>query len=79
VRFVSIGAYIGTIYWTEHFTTKSLIEFNMGVWIVGLLGALLWYFGGIETGKGADIESVSGDTGGSELLELPVEKLGATT
>lgn len=75
IRFISIGGYIGTIYWTEHFTTKALIAFNLGVWILGLLGALLWFFGGIETGKGVDIESASGDSGGTELLELPIERL----
>lgn len=75
VRFVAIGAYIGTIYWTEHFTTTALIGFNLAVWVVGLIGALLWYFGGIETGKGIDIETVSGDAGGMELLALPIEKV----
>jgi len=35
----------------------------------------MWFFGGIETGKGIDIETVSGDAGGMELLELPIEKL----
>ena len=46
VRFISIGGYIGTIYWTEHFTTKGLIFFNTMVWVLGLLAALLWFFGG---------------------------------
>lgn len=73
VRFVSIGGYIGTIYWTQHFSTTSLVGFNLAVWFVGLLGALLWFFGGIETGKGIDIESVSGDPTGTELLALPVD------
>jgi hypothetical protein len=66
---VSIGGFIVTIYWTENFSTSGLIEFNFAVWLVGLLGALLWFFGGIETGRGRDIETVSG--GGSVLLELP--------
>ncbi|MGH9063641.1 MAG: MFS transporter [Acidimicrobiales bacterium] len=69
-RFISIGGYIGTIYWTSHFTTSGLIFFNTMVWVVGLIGALIWFFGGIETGKGTDIETVSGG-GGTELLELP--------
>ena len=73
VRFVSIGGYIGTIYWTQHFSTTALVGFNLAIWIVGLLGALLWFFGGIETGKGIDIESVSGEPGGSELLDLPAD------
>jgi len=75
VRFIAIGGYIGTIYWTEHFTTTELVGFNLAVWVVGLIGALMWFFGGIETGKGIDIETVSGDAGGMELLELPIEKV----
>jgi MFS family permease len=71
-RFISIGGYIGTIYWTQHFTTGQLIFFNLMVWCVGIVGALLWFFGGLETGKGRDIETVSGGTGGAELLELPM-------
>lgn len=70
MRFVSIGGYIGTIYWAQHFSTTSLIAFNLAIWGVGLLGALLWFFGGIETGKGMDIESVSGDPDASELLDV---------
>jgi len=72
-RFVSIGGYIGTIYLTEHFSTSGLILFNVLVWVVGLAGALLWFFGGIETGEGIDIETVSG-TG---TLELSVGQSGA--
>jgi MFS family permease len=73
-RFISIGGYIGTIYWTQHFSLEGLIFFNTMVWVVGLAGALLWFFGGIETGEGADIETVSGTSGehgGDALLELP--------
>lgn len=71
-RFVSIGGYIGTIYWTQNFSTDGLIFFNLMVWVVGLIGATVWFFGGIETGMGADIETVSGGGGGgTELLELP--------
>jgi len=69
-RFVSIGGYIGTIYWTASFTTGQLIFFNLMVWCLGILGALIWFIGGIETGKGRDIETASG-VGGAELLELP--------
>lgn len=70
-RFISIGGYIGTIYWTQHFTTSGLIFFNVMVWIVGLFGATLWFFGGIETGKGTDIETVS-NSSAYELLDLPL-------
>jgi hypothetical protein len=41
------------------------------VWVVGMIGALLWFFGGIETGRGTDIETVS-NTGDQELLALPL-------
>jgi MFS family permease len=69
-RFVSIGGYIGTIYWTASFSTGQLIFFNLMVWCLGILGALIWFIGGIETGQGRDIETVSG-VGGAELLEIP--------
>ncbi|MHB1928856.1 MAG: MFS transporter, partial [Acidimicrobiales bacterium] len=70
-RFISVGGYIGTIYWTEHFSTSHLILFNVCVWVVGLLGASLWFFGGIETGMGTDIETVSGGAG-IELTDAPL-------
>ena len=70
-RFISVGGYIGTIYWTEHFSTPHLILFNVCVWVVGLLGAALWFFGGIETGMGTDIETVSG-AHGIELSDMPL-------
>jgi hypothetical protein len=70
VRFVSIGGYIGTIYWAQHFSTTSLIGFNLAIWGVGLLGTLLGFLGGIETDKGMDIESVSGEPDAWELLDL---------
>jgi MFS family permease len=70
-RFISIGGYIGTIYWTQGFSLSHLIFFNVMVWVVGLAGALLWFFGGIETGQGTDIETVSG-SGEFELLALPL-------
>lgn len=79
-RFVSIGGYIGTIYWTQHFTTSQLIFFNVLVWIVGLAGALLWFFAGIESGNGTDIETVS-NSSAYELpdLALPAQAAGTVT
>ncbi|WP_278281271.1 hypothetical protein [Sulfobacillus thermosulfidooxidans] len=35
--------------------------FNLIIWAIGLSGALLWAFKGNETGKGASIESASGE------------------
>jgi MFS family permease len=70
-RFISIGGYIGTIYWTENFSVTGLIFFNTMVWVLGLIGALIWFFGGIETGAGTDIETVSNSTD-LELMALPL-------
>jgi MFS family permease len=75
-RFISIGGYIGTIYWTQYFTTSQLIFFNVMVWVLGSIGALLWFFGGIETGMGTDIETVS-NSADHELLALPLPGAGA--
>ncbi len=75
-RFISIGGYIGTIYWTENFTTSQLIFFNVMVWVLGTVGALLWFYGGIETGQGTDIETVS-NSEEQELLALPLPGAGA--
>lgn len=71
-RFLSIGGYIGTIYWTEHFSTQGLIFFNLLVWALGFVAALAWFFWGVETAKGTAIETASGHEG-SELLELPID------
>lgn len=59
VRVVSIGGYVGTIFWVQSFTTKQLILFNLLVWVVGLLGALAWWVGGAETGQGTAVELAS--------------------
>lgn len=68
-RFISIGGYIGTIYLTQNFTISGLIAFSTCIWAVGTAAAVLWFFGGTETGQGIDIETVSGGTG-TELLDL---------
>ncbi len=61
VRFVSIGLYIATIYLTAHYTLSHTILFNTIVWAIGASGAVLWYFKGIETGRGVSIEEASSE------------------
>lgn len=62
VRFVSIGLYIGTIYLTAHYSLSHTLLFNAIVWAVGASGAVLWFFKGIETGRGVGIEEASSET-----------------
>ncbi len=61
VRFVSIGLYIVTIYVTQSYSLTGFTIFSAIVWAVGLAGALAWFFGGVETGAGASIETASGE------------------
>ena len=61
VRFVSIGLYIGTIYWTQNFSLNAFTAFVVGVAIIGLAGAVVWFFWGNETGQGVSIEMASGE------------------
>jgi len=60
VRFISIGLYIATIYLTQHLDAAGLIRFSLLVWAVGLIGAVAWYIGGIETGRRVGIDVASG-------------------
>jgi len=61
VRFVSIGLYIVTIYMTQNYGLSQYMLFSLIVWVIGLAGAIAWYFGGIETGKGVTLETASGE------------------
>ncbi|MCI0182284.1 hypothetical protein MM817_00543 [Acidibacillus sp. S0AB] len=61
VRFISIGLYIATIYLSQNYGLHEYMLFNMVIWIIGLAGAVAWYFAGVETGKGATLESASGE------------------
>ncbi|MCL6453123.1 MAG: MFS transporter [Alicyclobacillus sp.] len=61
VRFVSIGAYIATIYITQNFALSAYTLFNVLVWAIGLAGAVAWFIGGTETGKGASLDVASGE------------------
>jgi len=62
VRFVSIGLYIGTIYWTQNFSLNAFTAFVVGVAVIGLAGAVVWFFWGNETGQGVSIEMASGES-----------------
>ncbi|NMP22921.1 MFS transporter [Sulfobacillus sp. DSM 109850] len=62
VRFVSIGLYIGTIYLTAHYSLSHTLLFNAVVWAIGASGAVLWFFKGLETGRGVAIEEASNET-----------------
>lgn len=61
VRFVSIGLYIATIYMSQSYSLHQYMLFNLVIWAIGLSGAVLWALKGNETGKGASIESASGE------------------
>ncbi len=63
VRFVSIGLYIVTIYLTQSYSLTGFTIFSAVVWAIGLLGAVAWFIGGVETGAGASIEVASGEAG----------------
>ncbi|MHB8323202.1 MAG: MFS transporter [Candidatus Dormibacteria bacterium] len=63
VRFVSIGLYIATIYITQNFNLTEFAFFSLFVWAIGLAGAVAWFFGGVETGKGVSLEVASSQAG----------------
>ncbi|AWR98534.1 MFS transporter [Metallosphaera hakonensis] len=66
-RFISIGAYIPTIYLTSGFTIYQYMLFNGLVWAVGTVAAILWFLKGYETGKGVNIDEISGETEGTQV------------
>ncbi|MCY0878773.1 MAG: MFS transporter [Firmicutes bacterium] len=59
VRFVAIGLYIGTIYFTAHFNVRHTMLFSLIVWAIGASGAVLWFLKGVETGEGRALEAAS--------------------
>ncbi len=59
VRFISIGCYIPVIYISGAASLKGNMILNIGIWAIGLIGALVWLAKGIETGKGVSIEEAS--------------------
>jgi MFS family permease len=61
VRFISIGIYIGTIFLIPRFTLDQTILFNVGVWALGLLAAIIWSVWGRETGHGVSVAAASAE------------------
>ncbi|MCY0860009.1 MAG: MFS transporter [Sulfolobaceae archaeon] len=57
-RVVSIGLYIVTIFATINFGLSQYILFNLGVWSVGLVAAILWFIFGFETSKQITIDEI---------------------
>ena len=64
VRFISVGLYIATIYLTQSLSLAQFTWFAVLVWGIGVAGAVAWYVGGTETGKGASLEAAAGHGGG---------------
>jgi MFS family permease len=63
VRFVSVGLYICTIYLTQGLSLQAFTWFAVAVWVVGVAGALAWFWRGAETGKGAGLDAAAGVAG----------------
>lgn len=62
VRFVSVGLYIVTIYLTQGLSLTEFTWFAVVVWTIGVVGALAWYIGGAETGRGAGLDAALGSS-----------------
>ena len=66
-RFISIGAYIPTIYLTSNFSIFQYTLFNGLVWAVGMVAAILWFVKGYETGKGISVDEISEEVEGTKV------------
>ncbi|MEM4047449.1 MAG: hypothetical protein QXI65_07030 [Metallosphaera sp.] len=66
-RFVSIGAYIPTIYLTSNLSITQYTLFNGLVWAVGTVAAVLWFIKGYETKKGLSVDEISGEAEGAKV------------
>ncbi len=51
IRTITYGTYIASIYLTFSFTVAQYIYYNIGLWLLGFFGALMWYFKGFETNR----------------------------
>ncbi|MDP8023920.1 MAG: MFS transporter [Nitrososphaeria archaeon] len=51
IRTITYGTYIASIYITFNFTVSQYIYYNIGLWLLGFFGALMWYFRGFDTNK----------------------------
>ena len=63
VRFTSIGLYATMVLLTQPLAIADFLALNTGFWVVGLLGALLWFAYGRETGAGVSLGVASGESG----------------
>ncbi|MDG7037835.1 MAG: MFS transporter [Nitrososphaerota archaeon] len=61
-RVVSYLLLITSIYLTASLSLKNFTLYNIVIWVVGVAGALIWYFKGTETGKGVSIGVASGES-----------------
>ena len=51
IRTIAYGTYIASIYLTFSFSVSQYIYYNIGLWALGLMGALMWYLKGFETNR----------------------------
>ncbi|HQT87129.1 MAG TPA: MFS transporter [Acidiphilium sp.] len=67
VRFTSIGLYGAMVLLTQHLAIADFLALNTGFWGVGLLGALVWFGFGRETGGGVSLGVASGEVSDAGL------------
>lgn len=51
IRTITYGTYIASIFLTFSFTVPQYIYYNIGMWLLGFGGALIWYVKGFETAR----------------------------
>lgn len=49
--------YVASIFLTSSFTSLMFMEYTLALWVLGLLGSLVWLFKGVET-RGVDIDEL---------------------
>ncbi|HVB95929.1 MAG TPA: MFS transporter [Nitrososphaerales archaeon] len=57
----SVGPYISVLYLASGLDIYQYTLFDLGVWLVGLVGAAVWFARGLETGRGASVSVASGE------------------
>lgn len=51
VRAAAYALYIGSIFFTQPFTVPEYLLYNVGLWLVGVSGAGLWFARGLDTSR----------------------------
>ncbi|MFP3214684.1 MAG: MFS transporter [Nitrososphaeria archaeon] len=51
IRTIAYGTYIASIYLTFSFSVSQYIYYNIGLWALGFIGAVIWYLKGFETSR----------------------------